>query len=70
MLADFEPKGEVCRKYASYRTKDGFAERSLFVIDAGGVIRWSYLSDVGKNPGADGVLAALEELSQPAGASR
>jgi len=70
LLADFEPKGDVCRKYDSYRTKEGFAERSLFVIDAQGVIRWSYLSDVGKNPGADGVLAALEELSQPAGASR
>jgi peroxiredoxin len=69
LLADFEPKGDVCRKYNSYRTKDGFAERSLFVIDAAGVIRWSYLSDVGKNPGADGVLAALEEMSQHAGAA-
>ena len=68
LVADFEPKGEVCRKYDAYRTQDGFAERALFVLDAAGVIRWSYLSDVGKNPGADGVLAALEELSQPASA--
>jgi len=66
LLADFEPKGEVCRQYGAYRTQDGFAERALFVLDGEGVIRWSYLSDVGKNPGADGVLAALEELSQPA----
>ena len=70
MLADFEPKGEVSRKYGSYRVTDGFSERSLFVIDAAGVIRWSYLSDVAKNPGADGVLAALEELSLPAGTAR
>src|SRR3989442_1428592 len=56
LLADFEPKGEVSRQYDSYRAKDGFSERSLFVIDAAGVIRWSYLSDVAKNPGADGVL--------------
>jgi peroxiredoxin len=62
LLADFEPKGEVSRRYGAYRAQDGFSERALFVIDADGVIRWSYLSDVGKNPGADGVLAALEGL--------
>jgi peroxiredoxin len=68
LLADFEPKGAVSRKYDAYRANDGISERALFVIDADGVIRWSYLSDIDKNPGADGVLAALEELSQPAGA--
>jgi peroxiredoxin len=69
LLADFEPKGDVSRRYGSYRDTDGFSERALFVIDRDGVIRWSYLSPVDKNPGADGVLAALEELSQPAAAS-
>ncbi len=69
LLADFEPKGEVSRRYGAYRAQDGFSERALFVLDAAGVIRWSYLSDVGQNPGADGVLAALEELSQPARAA-
>ena len=68
LLADFEPKGELCRKYDAYRTADGVSERALFVLDADGVIRWSYLSDISKNPGADGVLAALEEMSQPASA--
>ena len=68
LLADFEPKGEVSRKYGAYRTQDGFSERALFVLDGEGVIRWSYLSEVTTNPGADGVLAALEEMSQPAGA--
>jgi peroxiredoxin (alkyl hydroperoxide reductase subunit C) len=34
----------------------------LFVIDRGGVIRWSYVSPVGVNPGAEGILAALEAL--------
>ena len=68
LLADFEPKGEVSRKYGAYRTDDGMCERALFVVDSDGVIRWSYLSDVAKNPGADGVLAALEQMSQPAGA--
>jgi len=62
LLADFEPKGDVSRKYAAYRTQDGFSERALFVLDGEGVIRWSYLSEVTTNPGADGVLAALEAL--------
>jgi peroxiredoxin len=62
LLADFEPKGAISRTYGAYRAQDGFSERALFVIDAEGVIRWSYVSPVDVNPGADGVLAALEAL--------
>ena len=63
LLADFEPKGEVSRLYGVYRDGDGTSERALFVIDRDGMIRWSYVSPVGVNPGADGILAALEGLS-------
>ena len=62
LLSDFEPKGEVARTYQVYRAKEGTAERALFVIDADGIIRWSYVSPVGVNPGADGILRALEGL--------
>ena len=62
LLADFEPKGHVARQYGIYRAHDGTSERALFVIDAGGIIRWSYVSPVGINPGADGILRALEGL--------
>jgi len=62
LLADFEPKGDVARKYRSYREGDGFAERALFVIDKNGKIAWSYCSPVSINPGADGILQALESL--------
>ena len=62
LLADFEPKGEVSRTYQVYRAKDGTSERALYVIDAQGVVRWSYVSPVGVNPGADGILRALENL--------
>jgi peroxiredoxin len=62
LLADFEPKGAVARLYGVYRESDGTSERALFVIDAGGVIRWSYISPVAVNPGAEGILSALEEL--------
>jgi peroxiredoxin len=66
LLADFEPKGEVCRMYGAYRDGDGMAERALFVIDKDGTIAWSYCSPVGVNPGADGILSALEDLHEPA----
>ena len=62
LLADFEPKGKVAKMYGAYRAEDGTSERALFVIDASGVIRWSYRSPVGVNPGADGILRALETL--------
>jgi peroxiredoxin len=62
LLADFEPKGGVARLYGAYREQDGTSERALFVIDPEGVIRWSYCSPVGVNPGADGILRALESL--------
>jgi len=64
LLADFEPKGAVARAYGVYRPSDGYSERALFVIDGDGVIRWSYVSPVGVNPGADGILAALEALQR------
>jgi peroxiredoxin len=60
LLADFEPKGAVARAYGVYRSQDGFTERALFVIDGDGIIRWSYVSPIGINPGADGILSALE----------
>jgi len=66
LLADFEPKGEVARAYQVYRTKEGTSERALFVIDGDGMVRWSYVSPVGVNPGADGILRALEDLQKEA----
>jgi peroxiredoxin len=62
LLADFEPKGGVARAFGVYRAHDGICARALFVIDSDGIIRWSYVSPIGVNPGADGILAALENL--------
>lgn len=62
LLADFEPKGAVARSYGAYREKDGVCERALFVIDKNGEIAWSYCSPIALNPGADGILDALDGL--------
>jgi peroxiredoxin len=63
LLSDFEPKGATAKTYGVYREKDGESERALFVIDGDGVIVWSYVSPIGINPGADGILHQLEALS-------
>jgi len=63
LLADFHPKGEVAKCYGVYDENIGMAERALFVLDGEGVIAWSYVSPIGVNPGADGILTALEAMS-------
>jgi peroxiredoxin len=64
LLADFEPKGDVSKRYGIYDTKTGTCERALFVIDAGGIVRWKYVSPVGINPGAEGILDALDKFAK------
>ena len=66
LLSDAEPKGKVARSYGVYRDSEGITERALFVVDADGIVRWSYVSPIGVSPGADGILSALEGLQSPA----
>ena len=63
LLSDFEPKGAVARAYGVYDAQGGHNKRALFVIDAQGIVRWSYVSPTGVNPGADGILNALASLN-------
>ena len=64
LLADFEPKGAVAKMYDVYDNNEGEAKRALYIIDEEGMIRWNYLSPMGINPGADGILDALEEMDK------
>jgi peroxiredoxin len=66
LLADFDPKGEVSKRYGAYEYGVGMSSRALFVIDGEGTIRWSHLSPIGVNPGVNGILTALEAMT-PAG---
>jgi peroxiredoxin len=64
LLADFHPKGAVAKSYGAYRENEGVSERALFVLDRNGVIFWSYCSPIAVNPGADGILDALERMEK------
>lgn len=44
LLADFNPKGEVAKRYGVYREPEGFSERALYLIDGEGVIQYSHVS--------------------------
>lgn len=70
LLSDFEPKGAVARRYGAYREADGTCERALFVLDGDGVIRWSHRAPIGVNPGADGILNALEAITSAGAGGR
>ncbi len=62
LLADFHPKGAVAKAYGCYMDDIGEAGRALFLIDESGTIVWSYQSPLAVNPGADGILDALDEM--------
>lgn len=64
LLADFHPKGAVAKSYGAYREHEGVCDRALFVIDRRGTIFWSYFSPIAVNPGADGILDALDRLPE------
>lgn len=64
LLADFEPKGAVSKLYEVYNDENGHSKRAIYLIDEEGIVRWSYLSPEGLNPGVDGILDALDELSK------
>jgi peroxiredoxin len=62
LLADFEPKGAFAKACGAYRDRDGTTERALLVLDPKAIVHWSYLSPIDVNPGANGILEALETL--------
>ena len=62
LLSDFHPKGEVSKIYNAYLEDEGESARAIYLIDRRGMIAWGYIAPIGVNPGADGVLQALESL--------
>ena len=61
VLSDFYPHGEVARKYGVLR-EEGFPERALFLIDKEGVVRFTHLSELRKQPDNQLILDELKKL--------
>jgi peroxiredoxin len=66
LLSDDKPPGDLARAYGVFNESKGICERALFVLDDQGVVRWSHVSPPSVNPGANGILEALESLDKPA----
>ena len=62
LLADFEPKGAVSKQYGAYDEKGGFSQRALFIVDAQGTIRYSFVSPMDVNPGAGELIKTLKAM--------
>ena len=41
LLADFHPKGEVCKAYGLWLEDAGIGDRATILIDAEGVVQWA-----------------------------
>ena len=60
LLADFHPKGGMSREYGAYQDDFGTDNRSLVVVGADGVVKWSYAAESAKDiPGANLIFDAL-----------
>jgi peroxiredoxin len=66
LLDDAWPHGATAKAYGVFDEDDGLAARALFVLDRNGVVTWNHLSPSGVNPGADGILTALDAMTTEA----
>jgi mycoredoxin-dependent peroxiredoxin len=62
LLSDFWPHGGVAKEFGLFREDDGFAERSLVIVDKEGVIRYIDIVDPKEIPEIEPVLDELREL--------
>ncbi len=59
LLSDFWPHGEVARAYGVFDEVRGCAERSSYVVDKEGVVRWAVHNE---DPEERDLAAHLEQL--------
>ena len=61
LLSDYHPQGQVAEAYG-VRRPDGLAERSVFLVDKDGIIRWGKVYGMDTTPDFEEVFAALTHL--------
>src|SRR6266576_3779515 len=62
LLSDFEPKGEVARRFGAYRAKDGISERALFIVDKEGKIAYKDIHNIADQPDNEDLFDVLRKL--------
>jgi peroxiredoxin len=62
LLADFHPKGEVCRAYGAMIEERGHSNRSLVLVGEDGRVEWSFAPPTPLEiPGANLIFDALDQ---------
>ncbi|MCU1431856.1 MAG: alkyl hydroperoxide reductase/Thiol specific antioxidant/Mal allergen [Actinotalea sp.] len=62
LLSDFWPHGAAARAYGVFDDETGVAGRGSFILDAGGVVRWSVVNPRGQARDVGALRAALAAL--------
>lgn len=62
LLADFNPRGEVARRYGVWREKDNINERATILIDREGIVRYVHVNEIGKERDSSELLRVLQGL--------
>ena len=61
LLSDFHPHGAVAQAYGVFRP-EGMAERAIFVIDKGGIVRYIDVHELREHPDEDVLFEELAKL--------
>jgi len=61
LLSDFEPKGEVARKYDAYRS-EGYSQRALYLVNREGKIVYKDIHAIDERPDNEEVFKVLAGL--------
>jgi len=62
LLADFNPKGDVSRKYGVYIDEKGHCERAIVLVDKEGIVRYVDVHNIGEAPENAQLLEVLREM--------
>ncbi len=62
LLSDFWPHGAVGKAYGVFNEERGTDRRSAFVVDSGGVMRWSKTYEPGTLPQSAELIEQLKKV--------
>lgn len=65
LVSDFWPHGEMCIAYGVFNPEFGRPDRSFFVVDKQGIIRWMRIFKPGELPDTVPLLDALRAIDAP-----
>jgi len=63
LLADFEPKGAVAKKFGLYLEEKGITNRATVLIDGDGVVRKVMLHDIPEQRSNAAIVDALKKIA-------